>query len=151
MGASIDSRPLPRQVPGPRALVPSLLRPLLLVALAPAAAAQLGPPPVPADMGIAAVGVVPCACSMWRSSSPNVKATIAFLGPLLLAAALCVCKPELKASLCDGAMTCNQVKSLMAGAGFVWLSCVKALAKGDAEPTGSKAVEVATAKAAKAA
>ena len=105
----------------------------------------------PCALCAAAVGVVPCACSMWRSSSPNVKATIAFLGPLLLAAALCVCKPELKASLCDGAMTCNQVKSLMAGAGFVWLSCVKALAKGDAEPTESKAVEVATAKAAKAA
>ena len=105
----------------------------------------------PCAVCAAAVGVVPCACSMWRNSSPNIKATVAFLGPLLLVAALCVCKPELKESLCDGAMTCNQIKSIMAGAGFVWLSLVKSLAKGNEEPTEAKAVEATTGKAAKAA
>ena len=36
----------------------------------------------------AAVGVVPCACSMWRNSSPNIKATVAFLGALTVVADL---------------------------------------------------------------
>ena len=86
---------------------------------------------------------------MWRNSSPNIKATVAFLGPLLLVVA-CVCASRAE-SLCDGAMTCNQIKSIMAGAGFVWLSCVKSLAKGNEEPTEAKAVEATTGKAAKAA
>ena len=49
MGALPDCHLIRHRVPHLRALVSPLLGPLVLMALAPAAAAQLGPPPVPAE------------------------------------------------------------------------------------------------------
>ena len=91
----------------------------------------------PCTLAVGVVGVVPMCVSQWSKLSPVSKAATVFFAPLLLIAAVCAYNPEVKQNLCNGALSCNQVKSILAGVCFAWLMSVKSLATSESEQEAS--------------